>query len=172
MQYTGKTNTTLVKLYLLSSRVHQCKVGLYNSATCDAANLLYYLTSTLLFPPCSAMGAQLTVTPLPNVLFQNNSGVHNIVEQSVIWLYCTANSTTATITWTKNGETLVNDPAHIRIRSSSSGMSTTSSLVVDNFQSSDNGSYVCQARDGVLTVNSSTLSLTGRCGCGSTVVIT
>ena len=169
--HTGKTNTTLVKLYLLSSRVHQCKLGLYNSATCDAANLLYYLSSILLFPPCLAMGAQLTVTPLPNVLFQNNSGVHNIVEQSVIWLYCTANSTNATITWTKNGVTLVNDPTHIRIRSSSSGVSTTSSLVVDNFQSSDNGSYVCQGRDGVLTMNSSTLSLTGRCGYGSTVVI-
>ena len=40
-------------------------------------------------------------------------------------------------------------------------MSTTSSLVVDNFQTSDNGSYVCQARDGMMTVNSSTLSLTG-----------
>ena len=116
------------------------------------------------------MGAQLTVTPLPDILFQNNSGgVHNIVEQSVIWLYCTANSTTATITWTKDGVTLVNDPAHIRIRSSSSGMSTTSSLVVDNFQTPDNGDYVCQARDGMMTVNSSTLSLTGGCGCESTV---
>ena len=50
-------------------------------------------------------------------------------------------------------------------------MFTTSSLVVDNFQSSDNGSYVCQARDGMLTVNSSTLSLTGGCDCGPTVVI-
>ena len=83
----------------------------------------------------------------------------------MIWLYCTADSANATITWTKDGVTLVNDPAHIRIRSYSSGMSTTSSLVVDNFQSSDNGSYVCQARDGMTTVNSSTLSLTGGCGC-------
>ena len=79
----------------------------------------------------------------------------------MIWLYCTANSANATITWTKDGVTLVNDPAHIRIRSSSSGMSTTSSLVVDNFLASDNGSYVCQARDGMMAVNSSTLSLTG-----------
>ena len=90
----------------------------------------------------------------------------------MIWLYCTADSANATITWTKDGVTLVNDPAHIRIRNSSSGVSTTSSLVVDNFQSSDNGSYVCQARDGTVTVNSSTLSLTGGCGCESTVVIT
>ena len=51
-------------------------------------------------------------------------------------------------------------------------MSTTSSLVVDNFQSPDNGNYVCQARDGMVTVNSSTLSLTGGCGCESTVEIT
>ena len=111
------------------------------------------------------MSTQLAITPLPNVLFQNNGGVHNIVEQSVIRLYCTANSTAATITWTKDGVALVNDPPHIRIRSSSSGMSTTSSLVVDNFQGSDNGSYVCQASDGTVTVNSSTLSLTGECGC-------
>ena len=120
----------------------------------------------------SAVSGQLMVTPLPDILFQNNSGVHNIVEQSVIWLYCTANSSNATITWTKDGVTLVNDPAHIRIRSSSSGMSTTSSLVVDNFQTPDNGSYVCQARDGMMTVSSSTLSLTGGCGCELTVVIT
>ena len=124
----------------------------------------YVLLPALPFPifPIPSL-AQLT--PLPDILFQNNSGVHNIVEQSVIWLYCTANSVNATITWTKDGVTLVNDPAHIRIRSSSSGMSTTSSLVVDNFQTSDNGSYVCQARDGVLTTSSSTLSLTGGCGC-------
>lgn len=112
------------------------------------------------------MSAQLTVTTLPNVLFQSNDGVHNIVEESVVWLYCTANSTIATpsITWTKNGVTLVHDPPHIRIRSSSddTNMSTTSSLVVDNFKTSDNGSYMCQAGDGTVTMNSSVLSLTGR----------
>ena len=107
------------------------------------------------------MSARLIVNPLPNVLFESNGGVHNVVERSVIWLYCTANSTAATITWTKDGVALVNDPPHIRIRSSSDGMSTTSSLVVDNFQASDNGSYVCQASDGTVTTNSSTLSLTG-----------
>ena len=136
--------------------------------------LPFTFSFTLLSHSSSAVGAQLTVTPLPDILFQNNSGVHNIVEQSVIWLYCTADSATATITWTKDGETLVNDPAHIRIRSSNNSidMSTTSSLVVDNFQTPDNGNYVCQARDGMMTVSSSTLSLTGECGCESTVVIT
>ena len=131
--------------------------------------LPFTFSFTLLSPPLVAASAQLTVTPLPNVLFQNNGGVHNIVEQSMIWLYCTADSANATITWTKDRETLVNDPAHIRIRSfNSSEMSTTSSLVVDNFQTPDNGNYECQARDGMVTVNSSTLSLTGGCGCEST----
>ena len=134
--------------------------------------LPFTFSFTLLSHLSSAVNGQLTVTPLPDILFQNNSGIHNIVDQSVIWLYCTANSAAATIIWTKNGVTLVNDPAHIRIRSSSSGMSTTSSLVVDNFQSSDNGSYVCQARDGMMTVNSSMLSLTGGWGYELTVVIT
>ena len=132
-----------------------CMTVIHVMSWCDT------LLFPLLPPPFSAVSAQLTITPLPDILFQSNGGVHNIVEQSVIWLYCTANSNTTTITWTKDGVTLVNDPAHIRIRSSSSGMSTTSSLVVDNFQTSDNGSYVCQARDGMMTVNSSTLSLTG-----------
>ena len=116
-------------------------------------------------PQSSAVNGQLTVTTLPDVLFQNNSGVHNIVEGSVIWLYCTANSTTATpsITWIKNGVTLDNDPPHIRIRSSNDTLvSTTSSLVVDNFQATDNGVYLCQASDGTETTSSSTLSLTGR----------
>ena len=127
--------------------------------------LSFFLPFFLLLPPSSAVGAQFTVTPLPDILFQNNSGVHNIVQPSVIWLYCTADSATAIITWTKDGETLVNDPAHIRIRSSSSGMSTTSSLVVDNFQTPDNGDYECQARDGMMNGSSSTLSLTGGWGC-------
>ena len=111
------------------------------------------------------MNGQLTVTTLPDVLFPNSGGVHSIVEGSVIWLYCTADSTTATpsITWTKDGETLVNDPPHIRIRSSNDTLlSTTSSLVVDNFQAADNGTYLCQASDGTTAVSSSTLSLTGR----------
>ena len=124
----------------------------------------FHLSSFSLHSFPSAVSGQLTVTPLPNVLFQSNGGVHNIVEQSVIWLYCTANSSNATITWTKDGVTLVNDPAHIRIRSSSSEMFTISSLVVDNFQTPDNGNYVCQARDGMLTARSSRLSLTGKCG--------
>ena len=119
------------------------------------------LSITILFPNTDDTSTQLTVTPLPNVLFQSNGGVHNIGEQSVIQLYCTANSTTATITWTRNRVLLVNNPPHIRIRSSSSGMSTTSSLVVDRFLASDNGSYVCQASDGTMAVNSSALSLAG-----------
>ena len=88
------------------------------------------------------------------------------MEGSVIWLYCTGNSESATptITWVKNGVTLRNDPPHILIRSSSNvtDMLTSSSLVVDNFGLADDGSYMCQASDGTATVSSSTLSLTGR----------
>ena len=93
----------------------------------------------------------------------------------MIWLYCTDVSTTATpsITWTKDGVTLDNDPPHIRISSSNDTLlrpgpptlillSTTSSLVVDNFGLADDGSYQCQASDGTATVSSSTLPLTGR----------
>ena len=87
----------------------------------------------MLICPSTAVSGQLTVTPLPDVLFQNNSGVHNVVEQSVIWMYCTANSTTATITWTKDGENLVNNPPHIQIRTSNNNneTSSTSSLVIN-----------------------------------------
>jgi len=121
--------------------------------------------TTLPLPIFLAVNGQLTVTTLPDILFLNNSGVHNIAPQSVIWLYCTADSTTATpsITWTKDGVTLVNDPPHIRIRSSNDTLlSATSSLVVDNFGIADDGSYVCQASDGTASMSSSTLSLTGR----------
>ena len=121
-----------------------------------------------IFPP-TAVSAQLTVTSLPNLLFRNNGGVHNIVQQSVIQLYCTANSTTGSnvpnVTWTKNGVELVNDPPHIRIRNSISAnegyASSTSSLVVDNFQAADNGSYKCQASDGTVTMSGPILSLIG-----------
>ena len=113
----------------------------------------------------SAVNGQLTVTTLPDVLFQNSGGIHSIVEESVVWLYCTAASTTATpsITWTKNGVTLVNNPPHIRIRSSSNDtlVSTPSSLVVDNFQAADDGVYLCQASDGTAALSSSNLTLTG-----------
>jgi len=124
---------------------------------------LYTCTS---FP--TAVSARLTVTSLPNLLFENNGGVHNVVQQSVIQLYCMANSTTGTtpnVTWTKNGVELVNDLPHIRIRNSVSAneayTTSTSSLVVDNFQTSDNGSYMCRASDGMVTMNGSTLSLIG-----------
>ena len=134
------------------------------------AQLVLYSRISLWPPPPKslAVNGQLIVTTLPDILFLNNSGVHNIAPQSAIWLYCTANSATATpsITWTKNGVTLVNDPPHIRIRIRSSNdtlLCTNSSLVVDNFGiADDDGSYVCQASDGTATVSSSTLSLTGR----------
>ena len=118
------------------------------------------IISTLPSPTkSSAVNGQLTVTTLPDVLFQNSGGVHSIVEGSVIWLYCTDVSTTATpsITWTKDGVSLVNDPPHIRISSSNDTL-----LVVDNFGLADDGVYLCQASDGTAAVSSSNLTLTGR----------
>jgi len=131
----------------------------------------------LLFCFVVAVNGQLTVTTLPDILFLNNNGVHTVAPQSVIWLYCTADSATATpsITWTKDGVTLVNNPPHIRIKSSNNTLlSTTSSLVVDNFGiADDDGSYVCQASDGTATRNSSTLSLTAfGSGTNTLIVVT
>ena len=85
---------------------------------------------------------------------------------SVIQLYCKATSVNSTpnVTWLKNSATLVNDPPHIRIRSTRNAteMSTVSSLVVDNFGlADDNGSYACQANDGTRSTKSSSLSFTG-----------
>ena len=49
----------------------------------------------------------LVVTSLPAVLFQTNGGVHNITAGSVIQLYCSVQSTTASFSWTKDGPFLL-----------------------------------------------------------------
>jgi len=101
---------------------------------------------------CTAASAQLRVVTLPNILFQNRNANHKIVSGSVIQLYCSATSMTGTpsITWVNNGVNLVNNPPHIRIRSSSNNteMYTFSSLTIDHFTSEDDGNYVCHATDG------------------------
>ena len=84
----------------------------------------------------------------------------NVVSGSVIQLYCTADSVNATFQWTLNGDTLLNDPPHIRIRSSSDSSTSTSSLIVDNFQEPDNGTYLCTA-DTMASTNGTAVTLTG-----------
>jgi len=107
---------------------------------------------------CTASRAQLRVVTLPNILFQNRNANHKIVSGSVIQLYCSATSMTGTpnITWVNNRVNLINNPPHIRIRSSSNNTETISSLTIDYFTSEDDGNYVCHATDGSTALDKST----------------
>ena len=106
--------------------------------------------------------AGLQVISLPSVLFHSNGGLHNMVEGSVIQLYCSVESTTATFSWTKDGNPVVIDVPHLRERTSNDSTTTTSVLTVDNFQSSDAGIYQCSARDGMRTGNGANVTLNGK----------
>ena len=108
------------------------------------------------------LGLQLYVISLPSVLFQSNGGIHNVVEGSVIQLYCSVESTTASFSWTKDGSPVVIDVPHLRERTSNDSTTTTSVLTVDNFQSSDTGTYQCSASDGMRTGNGSSVTLNGK----------
>ena len=101
------------------------------------------------------------MTSLPAVLF--NGVNQSIVEGSVIWLYCEVNSVSPslTVTWNKDNIPLEQDVPHIRMRSSNTTSSSTFLLVVDNFQSSDDGTYQCIAEDGAMRGNGASLTLTG-----------
>lgn len=103
----------------------------------------------------------MAVTSLPAALFESNSGVHNIVQGSVIQLYCSVDSTTATISWTKNGDPVVTDVPHLHQRTCNDGNTTTLVLTIDGFQSGDNGTYQCLARDGVDSGNGTVVIFTG-----------
>ena len=102
------------------------------------------------------------MTSLPSVLFESNGGLHNVVEGSVIQLYCSVESTTASLSWTKDGSPVVIDIPHLRERTSNDSTTTTSVLTVDNFQSSDTGTYQCSASDGVRTANGDNVTLNGK----------
>ena len=105
---------------------------------------------------------QLTLLALPDVLFMDNSGVHNVELGTVIRGRCTANSSSVpVVTWFRNGSTLPNDPPHIRIRTSTDSTAVISVLTIDYFNTTDNGDYYCQANDSLTSLSSTTLSLTG-----------
>ena len=119
---------------------------------------------------------KLSLETLPDVLFVNNSGVHKVELGTVIRARCTAsNSSAPIVVWFKDGDSLLNDPPHIRIRTSTDDTEVTSVLTIDNFNTGDNGDYYCHAYDSTTARNSTTLSLTGvyiysgmkrdRCGC-------
>ena len=89
--------------------------------------------------------------------------MHNVELGTVIRVRCTASSSSAlTVTWFKNGSSLINDPPHVRIRTNINDTAVVSTLTVDNFDSVDNGIYFCQANDGSNSENSTTLNLTSK----------
>ena len=108
----------------------------------------------------SPLGLQ--VTSLPSVLFQSNGGLHNVVEGSVIQLYCSVESTRASFSWTKDESPVIIDVPHLRERTSNDSTTTTSVLTVDNFQSTDTGTYQCSASDGMRTGNGANVTLNGK----------
>ena len=105
--------------------------------------------------------AQLSVTYLPDTLLSSSST--SVVEGSVLWLYCEVNSTSTSlsVSWSKDGGSLVQDVPHIRLRTSTSSSSTTLLLVVDNVVSSDGGVYQCSAKNGLVISAGSSISLSG-----------
>ena len=87
------------------------------------------------------------MTSLPEVLFQADDGMCNVVKGSVIQLFCAAlESARITFSWTKDGSPVVIDVPHLRERTTSRGTTTISMLTIDNFQSTDNGLYQCLAQ--------------------------
>ena len=89
---------------------------------------------------------------------------------SVILIYCTASDGSLTtppdITWMKASPTpepLNDDPAHIRIRTSSNLVSgnTTSVLTIDYFTTQDDGTYHCLGSIGNDTETSDMMELAG-----------
>ena len=106
---------------------------------------------------------QLSLVTLPDVLFVDNNGVHNIELGTVVQAHCIANSSSVPVVrWLKNGGGLLsNDPPHMRIRTSTDGTVVTSVLTIDNYGLADDGNYTCEATDGTTTMSSTTLSLDG-----------
>lgn len=68
----------------------------------------------------------------------------------MIQLYCSVEALNVTFTWRKDGVPVVIDVPHLRERTcdDSTTTTTTSVLTIDNFQSSDNGTYQCTTMTG------------------------
>lgn len=99
---------------------------------------------------------------LPYRLFVTNAGYHNVASGSVIRLHCEASSISAPlIVWFKDSKEVYNDPPHVRIRNSLDGNLTTSVLIIDSFGTLDNGTYHCQASDGISSAESLSTHLSG-----------
>ena len=103
----------------------------------------------------------LAVTSLPAALFEANGRVYKIVQGSVIQLYCSVESSTATFSWTKDGDLVVINIPYLHQRTCNDSNTTTSVLTIEGFQSHDNGTYQCLAKDGVDSGNGTVVTLTG-----------
>ena len=105
----------------------------------------------------------LSVTSLPEILFSDES--QTIAPHSVIWLYCevTGYSTESAliVTWLKNNKTLVHNAPHIRLRNYTSNSSFKLALIVEPFQTPDNGVYQCTAKQINTETAGRLLTLTG-----------
>ena len=98
---------------------------------------------------------------LPEVIFSNGSA--SIVQGSVVWLFCVIYSTSPTLTlsWSYPQDPNIGIP-HVRMRKyTSDANKTTLLLVVDSFQSYDNGNYQCTAENMGSVVIGTSSSLTG-----------
>ncbi len=81
----------------------------------------------------------------------------------MIQVYCSATNTTVpTIRWEKGGTEIFQDPPHIFIRTSVKGITTSSVLTIDLFNSTDDGAYTCIATVGSTSASSSLLTLTSK----------
>ena len=132
-----------------------------------------WYTSTLYCNPPPPLppvvsGQQPAITSsLPAAFFTASSAV-DIAEDSVLQLFCTADSSDAVFTWDRGGTVLINDPPHICIRSNNDTNAVTSILTVDGFTTADNGAYQCSvgtamANTQMLTGNSAGLCLYSQC---------
>ena len=92
-------------------------------------------------------------------------GSQNILEGSVVWLYCLTipKSPAVTVTWNKDGKPLVQDVPHIRLRSTGSDadMYSTFLLVIEPVDITDSGVYQCSAQEGENIAMGPALTITG-----------
>lgn len=109
--------------------------------------------------------AQLSVTSLPDLMFGKVDATKVIVEGTAVLLYCEVNSRAATlmVTWNMDGERVVQNLPHIRLRTFTSTNSVTLRLWLDYFGTSSVGIYQCTAQDGQEIAKGTSLRLTGIC---------
>ena len=83
----------------------------------------------------------------------------------MVWLYCLTvpKSPAVTVTWNKDGEPLVQDVPHIRLRSTGSDadLYSTFLLVIEPVDITDGGVYQCSAQEGENIAMGPALTITG-----------